>query len=773
LGFEFKGNAMAALTSMGLDAMWRVSFVAIPLALIVAGVCRWGRCRPCTRHVLWLSVLVWFVAGPFLPSVDRRDWLVGSGSVSGDGAGVGRHESPADGGLARAAVERRQNPESRAWAGAGSDRIVSENVSERDGIEGLGGWDGLGVWESGGIGDWRVVDSPKVDGLASVQVQPLGDALATYVEANGGPGRGQDRAEVLGRAAKQGADESGELVSAWGLDGQTAFKAPGSVTVIDWRGLTEAAFGRVAVLCGWLAIGGDAWFGLVVDLPPVARAVWLAGSAVFALLMLVTLVRARRFMRSAEPADESVRSEVRRAATELGLRRVPVTRMDGRAVSPMVWCGWTPVLVLPRSLWSLLGRSERRAVLVHELAHLMRRDHWVRRLSLVVRCLYWWNPLAWWVIRRLDDEADSCCDRWVAWVWPEHRRDYASALILAQRWVGRSRVPAGALAMGVQSKRGRWLAHRITEIMLDGRAPGRGWQAWVVAAGVALMGWLVLPSGPGSAGAALAADVERDNAAGVHVLAVSEGHGASQLRSVDGERDVARVAPGAEDIKPDEWFQRIARLGRAIEGLNSTIQLISDEPRSAALSTGLGSPDDLVSDAPQPRRWFDSDSFGVAILDGSQAVLVGGSALTEEGLMRVEDAAGVLEEDASFLLGRAKVVGEMATEVMTQADVLADSIDSFLATEVFYQAKAAGLSGLPDQTAGVATTRLAERVDRLRQRVEVTRRRAWRLGTEARVLVARASVKSIQAESLRLQVDFLRARISGGRSYETAAASSQ
>ena len=34
------------------DLLWRNALAVIPLAILVAVICRWSSCRPSTRHVL-------------------------------------------------------------------------------------------------------------------------------------------------------------------------------------------------------------------------------------------------------------------------------------------------------------------------------------------------------------------------------------------------------------------------------------------------------------------------------------------------------------------------------------------------------------------------------------------------------------------------------------------------------------------------------------------------------------------------------------------------
>ena len=54
--------------------------------------------------------------------------------------------------------------------------------------------------------------------------------------------------------------------------------------------------------------------------------------------------------------------------------------------------------------------DRRRAVLLHEAIHVARLDWPVRTIARIARAVYWFNPLIWWAVRRLDLEQELACD---------------------------------------------------------------------------------------------------------------------------------------------------------------------------------------------------------------------------------------------------------------------------------------------------------------------------------------------------------------------------
>ena len=132
----------------------------------------------------------------------------------------------------------------------------------------------------------------------------------------------------------------------------------------------------------------------------------------------------------------------------------------------MIWSlGWRPRLILPRDLWKALDERQRSTLVVHELAHLRRGDHFLRFFELFVTALFWWHPLVWWVRHALRDAEEQCCDAWVVWAFPDAARSYAETLLETIDFLNHSKGAEPLLASGFGKV--HHLRRRLTMILSE------------------------------------------------------------------------------------------------------------------------------------------------------------------------------------------------------------------------------------------------------------------------------------------------------------------
>jgi beta-lactamase regulating signal transducer with metallopeptidase domain len=139
--------------------------------------------------------------------------------------------------------------------------------------------------------------------------------------------------------------------------------------------------------------------------------VWAAGALGVLLFFLASWARLRLGRRGHTPcSDPRILRLASGAAERLGVSRSGVAlRLGDRVHSPMTWGVLRPVVVLPSECTSWEDERVWQA-LIHEFAHIRRRDAATQTLSNAACVLYWFHPLVWWAARRSIAERESACD---------------------------------------------------------------------------------------------------------------------------------------------------------------------------------------------------------------------------------------------------------------------------------------------------------------------------------------------------------------------------
>jgi beta-lactamase regulating signal transducer with metallopeptidase domain len=176
---------------------------------------------------------------------------------------------------------------------------------------------------------------------------------------------------------------------------------------------------------------------------------WLSGTLVCIVIGGRRIVRFRRLLGHAVDAPEELQREFERIAARMGIRRIPRLRLVPGRVTPMLWAVGRPTVYFPMQLLQILSCGQRETLLVHELAHVKRRDHWVRWLEMLAASLFWWLPVCRLACRELRRVEEECCDAWVVDVLPDSGQQYAAALLDAVDFLTSAERPLPAPVCGI------------------------------------------------------------------------------------------------------------------------------------------------------------------------------------------------------------------------------------------------------------------------------------------------------------------------------------
>jgi TonB family protein len=173
--------------------------------------------------------------------------------------------------------------------------------------------------------------------------------------------------------------------------------------------------------------------------------IWLAGALLLMCGIIIGNLRlwnaVRRLPFVTDHALLELFEECRRSMRVHAMVGLVVT---DRVKSPILFGFIRPRVLLPADLVRELPIERLRYILLHELAHLKRRDIPVGWVLAFLQSLHWFNPLVWWAFGRMRFDRELACDEKVlAYVPDGERRDYGDVLIgMLERFNHIHRLPA-------------------------------------------------------------------------------------------------------------------------------------------------------------------------------------------------------------------------------------------------------------------------------------------------------------------------------------------
>ena len=264
--------------------------------------------------------------------------------------------------------------------------------------------------------------------------------------------------------------------------------APGELAILTDRTGNLADASRVSLGAraddGSTASGGAASALPAISLTQIALGAWLAVALLLIARLAAAHLQARGLLHACGDPPAQLLDALASVSRSLGIA-TPDLRMAPSGTMPAVIGVRRPAIVLPSDAegWT---RERLDLVLLHECAHVRRRDALMQVISSVATAAYWWHPLAWIAARNIVRERELACDDLVVATGTPAAR-YAEHLLDIARSMKSSRQPAlAALAMARPSQlEGRLIA--LLEERPRGSKPARAIAAGLSLAAVALL----------------------------------------------------------------------------------------------------------------------------------------------------------------------------------------------------------------------------------------------------------------------------------------------
>jgi beta-lactamase regulating signal transducer with metallopeptidase domain len=251
----------------------------------------------------------------------------------------------------------------------------------------------------------------------------------------------------------------------------------------------------------WAATGGELAKRSEITLPAswalYIFAAWALVAAMGSLRVGIGFWHLHRLRKSCVPVDVAALDPLlQKTLAEFdSSRTVTLCVSDDLRVPTAI--GFTkPLVAVPSWTMHELSTLELNAILLHELAHLRRRDDWTNLIQKMVGALLFFHPAVWWIEKKLVLEREMACDDLVlAETQTTSPRAYAECLVsLAEKSILRRGIALAQAAVD----RLRNVSLRVTQILDVNRS--RATRVWgpapVLVGGVSLVCLIALSHAP-------------------------------------------------------------------------------------------------------------------------------------------------------------------------------------------------------------------------------------------------------------------------------------
>lgn len=198
---------------------------------------------------------------------------------------------------------------------------------------------------------------------------------------------------------------------------------------------------------------------------PAMLLVWVLGSITLLLISAYRVLRFHLLLRAnSKEAAPQLTSLADQVSRRIRLKSRPSLLITSANIAPFVW--WRQgraAIVVSKVTTQQLSQPDLENVFAHEMAHIKRRDHWMRWLEWACLIALWWNPLMWLARRQLRLSEEMACDELVISSSQTCMQNYANSLLNMAELLAASTTRPPVVASAINS--GGQLEKRLKAMM--------------------------------------------------------------------------------------------------------------------------------------------------------------------------------------------------------------------------------------------------------------------------------------------------------------------
>ena len=146
----------------------------------------------------------------------------------------------------------------------------------------------------------------------------------------------------------------------------------------------------------------------------------------------LTYIERIRHQKTREPIDYW-KNRIQELKIILNIKK-PVLLMESGLIQVPLAIGWLkPVILVPLGLLTHLPSEQLEAILLHELAHIKRKDYFVNLAQSFAEIIFFFNPAVLWISSLIREERENSCDD-LAIAITKNKTKFVQALVTFQEY---------------------------------------------------------------------------------------------------------------------------------------------------------------------------------------------------------------------------------------------------------------------------------------------------------------------------------------------------